>query len=79
MALVLAENQKFKLGYNRYIRNALYLTLAIHVILFYITPTFKFKPYVLREEYFEAIELPELGSEEVLSPPSGNASPTPIS
>ncbi len=59
MALVLAENQKFKLGYNRYIRNALYVTLAIHVILFYMTPTFKFKPYVLREEYFEAIELPE--------------------
>ncbi len=27
--------------------------------MFYFSPPFEFKPYVLREEYFEAIELPE--------------------
>jgi protein TonB len=28
------------------------------MLLSYFTPTFKFKPYVLREQYFEAVELP---------------------
>ena len=59
MSIVAAENQKFKLGYNRYLRNALYITLVAHVLMFYFTPTFTFKPYVLREEYFEGIDLPE--------------------
>lgn len=58
MALVATENLKFKNGYNKYVRNAMYIAIAVHVVLFYITPSFKFKPYVLREEYFEAIELP---------------------
>ena len=59
MAIVAVENQKFKLGYNRYLRNAFYVAVAVHVLMFYFTPTFTFKPYVLREEYFEAIDLPE--------------------
>lgn len=59
MATVALANQKFKLGYNRYLRNAFYATLVVHFLMFYFTPTFKFKPYVLREEYFEAIDLPE--------------------
>ncbi len=73
MSIVAAENQKFKLGYNRYLRNALYATLVIHVIMFYVTPTFKFKPYVLREEYFEAIDLPE--QFELPPPPKEVAAP----
>jgi len=59
VAIVAVENQKFKLGYNRYLRNAFYVAVAVHVLMFYFTPTFTFKPYVLREEYFEAIDLPE--------------------
>jgi protein TonB len=73
VSIVAVENQKFKLGYNRYLRNALYATLVIHVIMFYITPTFKFKPYVLREEYFEAIDLPE--QFELPPPPKEVAAP----
>lgn len=73
MSIVAVENQKFKLGYNRYLRNALYLTLAVHVLMFYFTPTFKFKPYVLREEYFEAIDLPE--QFELPPPPKEIAAP----
>ena len=51
MSLVAVANQEFKNKYNAYIRNALYLAVAIHVALFYVTPTFKFKPYVLRDLY----------------------------
>lgn len=58
MALVAVENYRFKSGYSRYIRNSFYIVLVMHAILFYFTPKFTFKPYVLREEYFEAIELP---------------------
>ena len=59
MALVAVENAKFKKGYTRYLRNSLWGAIVIHFLLFYFTPQFEFKPYVLREEYFEAIDLPE--------------------
>jgi protein TonB len=59
VALVAVENAKFKKGYNKYLRNALLGAIVVHFLIFYFTPQFEFKPYVLREEYFEAIELPE--------------------
>jgi len=59
VALVAVENAKFKKGYNKYLRNALFGAIVIHFLIFYFSPQFEFKPYVLREEYFEAIELPE--------------------
>ena len=59
MALAAVENVKFKKGYNRYLRNALFGAIVVHFLIFYFTPQFEFKPYVLREEYFEAIDLPE--------------------
>lgn len=59
MAIVAVENVRFKKGYNRYIRNSFFAALVIHFLMFYFSPPFEFKPYVLREEYFEAIELPE--------------------
>jgi len=59
VALVAVENAKFKKGYNRYLRNALFGAIVVHFLIFYFTPQFEFKPYVLREEYFEAIDLPE--------------------
>jgi len=59
VATVALENVRFKHGYSRYIRNAFFGALFVHFLLFYFTPPFEFKPYVLREEYFEAVELPE--------------------
>lgn len=59
MALTAVANVKFKKGYNRYLRNSLFGAIVVHFLIFYFTPQFEFKPYVLREEYFEAIELPE--------------------
>ena len=59
MALTAVANVEFKKGYNRYLRNSLLLAILIHFLLFYFTPQFEFKPYVLKEEYFEAIDLPE--------------------
>lgn len=59
MAIIAVENARFKKGYNRYLRNSFFAALVIHFLMFYFAPPFEFKPYVLREEYFEAIELPE--------------------
>ncbi|MCK4236803.1 MAG: energy transducer TonB [Candidatus Krumholzibacteria bacterium] len=59
MALVAVENVKFKRGYSRNLRNSLYAAIVVHLLIFYFSPPFEFKPYVLREEYFEAIDLPE--------------------
>ena len=73
MALVAIANQAFKDKYNKYVRNSLYIVLVIHALLFYLTPEFKFKPYVLREQYFEAVELPT--SFELPPPPKEVAAP----
>ena len=73
MALVAVANQEFKDRYNRYVRNSLYVVLAVHFLLFYFTPTFTFKPYVLREQYFQAIELPT--SFELPPPPKEVSAP----
>jgi protein TonB len=59
VAIIAVENARFKKGYNRYLRNSFFAALVIHFLMFYFAPPFEFKPYVLREEYFEAIELPE--------------------
>jgi protein TonB len=59
LALVAVKNVEFKQGYTTYLRNAFFGAIVIHLLIFYFTPPFEFKPYVLREEYFEAIDLPE--------------------
>jgi len=59
LAIGALENIRFKKGYNKYIRNSFFVALVIHFLVFYFSPQFEFKPYVLKEEYFEAIDLPE--------------------
>jgi protein TonB len=59
VAVVAIANQKFKAGYNRYLRNSLYATLVIHFLAVYFSPPFEFKPYVLKEQEFIAIETTE--------------------
>ena len=59
MALVAVRNAEFKKGYNRYLMHSLWGAIVIHFIVFYFSPPITFKPYVLKEEYFEAIDLPE--------------------
>ncbi len=58
MALIAVKNVEFKKGYSKYVRNAFFGAIVIHFLMFYFSPPFEFKPYVLREEYFEAIDLP---------------------
>jgi protein TonB len=59
VAVVAVANQKFKAGYNRYLRNSLYATLVIHFVGVYFSPPFEFKPYVLKEQEFIVIETAE--------------------
>ena len=59
MAVVAVENQKFKAGYNKYLRNSLYATLVLHFVGIYFSPPFEFKPYVLKEQEFIVIETAE--------------------
>ncbi|RKZ06247.1 hypothetical protein DRQ05_05075 [bacterium] len=73
MATVAIANVEFKRGYHRYLRNALFLAIIIHFLMFYFSPPFEFKPYVLREETFQAVELPE--SFEIPPPPKEIAQP----
>jgi periplasmic protein TonB len=59
VAVTAVANQKFKAGYNRYLRNALYATLVLHFVGIYFSPPFEFQPYVLKEQEFIAIETAE--------------------
>jgi protein TonB len=59
VAVTAVANQKFKAGYNRYLRNALYATLVLHFVGIYFSPPFEFNPYVLKEQEFIAINTAE--------------------
>ncbi len=52
-------NAVFKQQYPRYVRNALGWAVLIHIAAFVFSPEFTFKPYKLREEKFEVVEVPE--------------------
>jgi len=73
VATIAVENVRFKQGYRRYLRNALFGAIFIHFLLFYFTPPFEFKPYVLRETVTEVVELPQ--SFEIPPPPKEIAQP----
>jgi protein TonB len=59
VAVTAVANQKFKAGYNKYLRNSLYATLVLHFVGIYFSPPFEFQPYVLKEQEFIAIETAE--------------------
>lgn len=58
MALQATAHVKFKEGYSKYMRNAFIAAIAFHVGMVAMTPKITYKPFVLREEYLQAIELP---------------------
>jgi protein TonB len=58
VALVATANEKFKKGYGAYIRNAFIAAIIIHVLMVAFTPKITYKPFVLREQYFQAVDLP---------------------
>ena len=59
MAVTAVANVKFKAGYNRYLRNALFAAIVVHFLVIYFSPPFEFKPYVLREQEFIVVETAE--------------------
>lgn len=67
-------NVEFKAKYGRYIRWSLIGAIVIHAVLFVFSPPFTFKPYQLREEKFEVVELPE--NIEIPPPPQEVQMPT---
>lgn len=74
MAQVTATaNVEFKARYGKYVRRALIGAVVLHGLTFVLSPPFTFKPYQLREEKFEVIELPE--NIEIPPPPKEIAMP----
>jgi len=58
VAITAIANDRFKRGYNGYLRNAFFVTVAFHVLMVVMTPKITYKPFVLREQYLQAVELP---------------------
>lgn len=67
-------NVEFKAKYGKYIRWSFVATLVIHFVMFALSPPFTFKPYQLREEKFEVVELPD--NIEIPPPPQEVPMPT---
>lgn len=59
LASVPVANKNFKGRYGSYIRKALYGALGLHVALFVLSPPFTFKPYQLKDEQFEVVDVPD--------------------
>jgi protein TonB len=70
---LLSANQEFKGNYGKYVRYSLLVAVLIHFCVFAFSPPFEFKPYKLKEETFEVIELP--ASIEIPPPPTEVALP----
>lgn len=66
-------NKEFKAKYGRYVRNALIGAVVLHVAIFVLSPPFTFKPYKLKEEQFEVVDVPD--NIEIPPPPKEIAMP----
>ena len=63
----------FKSGYGKYLRNAVWVAIVIHIMVFVLSPEFTFKPYKLREEKFVVVDIPD--NIEIPPPPKEIAPP----
>lgn len=68
-----SANEIFKGKYQKYVRYSLLWAVVIHFLFFYLSPPFEFKPYKLREETFEVVDLPQ--NIEIPPPPKEIALP----
>ena len=73
IAIRATANKVFKASYPKYVRNALFGAVLFHVLLFVLSPPFTFKPYRLREETFEVVDVPD--NIEIPPPPKEIAMP----
>lgn len=73
IALHQSANKAFKAGYPKYIRNALIGAVIVHTCVLILSPPFTFKPYKLKEEQFEVVDVPD--NIEIPPPPQEIAMP----
>ena len=67
-------NVEFKAKYGMYLRRALLGAIVLHVLTWVLSPPFTFKPYKLKEEKFEVVEMAE--QIEIPPPPKEVAMPS---
>ncbi len=71
--LTATANVEFKAQYSKYLRYAILGAVVIHGLTFILSPPFTFKPYQLKEEKFEVVEMAE--QIEIPPPPKEVAMP----
>jgi len=73
----MSANAQFKAEYNRTLRWAAVAAIVITFIVFVVSPEVKFKPYKLRQEEMEVVELEDKPESFELPPPPAEAPPPP--
>ncbi len=51
-------NEEFKSRYSKYLGHAVWMAIVVHAVLFLVVPPIKFRPYQLKEDRFEIVEVP---------------------
>ena len=61
-------NVEFKAKYGMYLRRAILGAIVVHVLTWVLSPPFTFKPYKLKEEKFEVVEMADSSVNLVVRP-----------
>jgi protein TonB len=73
----LSANAEFKAQYNKTLRWSVLLAFVVTVIAFIVSPDIRFKPYKLRTEELEVVDIEDQPEDIELPPPPAEAPPPP--
>ena len=76
-AYVLSANAEFKAQYNKTLRWSVIIAFVITVVAFIVSPEITFKPYKLRQEELEVVDIEDQPEDIELPPPPAEAPPPP--
>ena len=73
----LSANAEFKAQYNKTLRWSVLIAFVVTVVAFIISPEIRFKPYKLRTEELEIVDIEDQNEDIELPPPPAEAPPPP--
>lgn len=73
----LSANAEFKAQYNKTLRWSVLLAFVVTIIAFIVSPDIRFKPYKLRTEELEVVDIEDQPEDIELPPPPAEAPPPP--
>ena len=76
-AYVLSANAEFKAQYNKTLRWSVIIAFVITIVAFVVSPEITFKPYKLRQDELEVVDIEDQPEDIELPPPPADTPPPP--